>query len=396
MLFMFALICTSIQRGLIIVILAWSGLEVGGTVAATGQVFLLNHSMNVLLGPFFGVVSDKLDRKVSIVIGQGLTALAFLVPLILWSKNIPLTFLILLIIAFFARLGGLVSIGALDGLLQQLNAKDGLRRAAVIANGVRQGFMVAGAGAGGFLIHAFGIPGAFLIASTLSIAVMICIANIEVNKPVLARKSNAAGVIESLVSGIRYMRTTPTLIPLALATSFAFSVGQLGNALLPGFVKIQLEEGSATYGLIDAMWSIGGVLAAFVASFIMFRHHQVRMEYVGLAALGACSMVMALSGTSLAAALTFGLMGLLFSVSKIAADSQLLVNCSERSIGRVRANIRFMTSILGIAIYSAPSFFPSRTSADLFMIWGMVVLAVGLALLLTTKNSIAAESYEKS
>lgn len=378
-LFLAATLFSSLFRGIFVIALAWGAVEAGGTAAAVGQIFVISHIMNVVLGPGFGVISDRLNRRTAVILGQCLVGLSSAVPFILWSLGLPLTLWHLAAVAFTNSIGNLLAVGSLDGLLQQLIPPEKRPQAASITNGLRQGAMVAGAGGGGYLIHYAGLAPGFLTAALLCALTAACIAALRLT-PAAKKPGGYASFAGDIGDGLTYLRQSRELLLLALVTALGFSAGQLSNALLPGFVKL-VNGGSDLYGLIDAGWSVGGVAIAVITGWLLSRWTLQGWEYGLLAVLGASTILFSLLSLPPLLVILHGVMGAAFSGSKILADGRLLQLCREDMMGRVRANIQMLTSLFGIVMYLSPTLLIGTTSRDLYFGWGAVLLAAGLLLL---------------
>lgn len=389
--FYVAMLFSSLFRGISIVTVAWGALEVSGSIAATGQIFVISHLINVVLGPGFGTLNDRMNRRVAVILGQTIVGLSTASPFVIWAAGIDLQLWHLAVMAFVSAFGFLFSTGSLDGLLQSLVPAEKRPQAASLTNGIRQGAMVAGAGGGGYVIHLLGLPVAFLISGLLCAAVIFCIALLPPGQ--LPKKARGyAAFLGELRDGFGYFRQLPELKSLALASALCMSVGQLSNALLPGFIKTIAEGGSDLYGLVDAGWSVGGVSVAFLIGYLLRRHSLRGGEYALLAGLGATSALFSFLDAPVLLVIVHGLMGAAFSGAKILADGRLLQICREDMMGRVRANVQMATSLMGIFVYLSPTYLAGYSARELYFGWGIVLVLAGLALLTTRPKTVPVEA----
>jgi len=389
--FYVAMLFSSLFRGISIVTVAWGALEVSGSIAATGQIFVISHLINVVLGPGFGTLNDRMNRRVAVILGQTIVGLSTASPFVIWAAGIDLQLWHLAVMAFVSAFGFLFSTGSLDGLLQSLVPAEKRPQAASLTNGIRQGAMVAGAGGGGYVIHLLGLPVAFLISGLLCFAVIFCIALLPPGQ--LPKKARGyAAFLGELRDGFGYFRQLPELKSLALASALCMSVGQLSNALLPGFIKTIAEGGSDLYGLVDAGWSVGGVSVAFLIGYLLRRYAMRGGEYALLAGLGLTSALFSFLNAPILLVVVHGLMGAAFSGAKILADGRLLQICREDMMGRVRANVQMATSLMGIFVYLSPTYLAGFTARELYFGWGVVLVLAGVALLTTRPKSLPVEA----
>ncbi|MFD2262185.1 MFS transporter [Lacibacterium aquatile] len=389
LLFYCAMLVSNLFRGLFIVTIAWGALVVSGSIAASGQIFVINQILNVVAGPGFGTLVDRLNRRFSVILGQAIVGLSTATPFVLWALGIELQFWHLALVAFCNGFGHLFAAGALDGMLQSLIPVEKRPQAASLTNGIRQASMVAGAGGGGYVIHLLGLPSAFLIGSLLCLITISCIALLP-TVPVAKKARGYAAFMGELKEGFVYFRQSGELVTLALVSALGMSAGQLSNALLPGFIKLIAEGDSGLYGLVDAGWSVGGVGVAFLVGFLLRRFALKGWEYILLAGLGVTSALFSFLEVPVTLVIVHGLMGAAFSGSKILADGRLLQICREDMMGRVRANVQMATSLLGIFVYLSPTYLSGLTAQQLYFGWGVVLVLAGLGLFAARRNAVPA------
>lgn len=371
-------ILSNFYRGLHIVLLAWTALQVGGTLASVGQIFVIGHLLNVVVGPGIGSVIDEISNRKAFAIGQSLLTIGCLGPALFYFSGADFRLLHLMAFALLSALGGLVMIGAMDSLFQGVVPVDDRRRIAANLGGFRQAAMVLGAGGGGLIIHYFGIGNSFLIAAASSIFVLIGVFLMPVyEREISAVEKNYRTYFQNIREGFQYVLGKSEVLYLAFAIALAFSAGQLSNALLPAFIRDDIGADSQLYGIVDAAWSVGGVAAAFlVGRWLRFKSLRLG-EYATLIGLGAVTMVFGQLEIPILLIATHLLMGALFSWSRVLSDGRLLEICDNKVIGRVRVNIQVLTSFIGLIVYTAPTLLPSLTAANFYFSWGLAITVGG-------------------
>lgn len=376
-----ALALTNIIRGAYIVTLGWIALDISNDIATVGLVFVISHILNILLGPVIGVYIDRLNKRVLVAFGQTINFIALSIPEILKFLSHELTLGTIVILAIIVSLGTLIMAGAMDALQQTLANKTGgyQARISAISGGIRQGAMVAGAGASGLSVHYFSPTMAFFVIAICCLITAILMLKLP-NSTTHLRVPTS--VIADLKSGFVEFRKYPELWRLGILTAIGFSVGQMSNALLPGLVRYEVGGDSRLYSVVDALWSVGGILFSFAIAHRLQKTHLKNIEYIAGVLLGGLLLAASMANNQYYLMIVYFCLGGAFSVLKVLSDGRALTICSEDVIGRVRTHFQSMTSIVGVFIYVSPSIININSPKTIYIIWGFVVFSLSIYLLL--------------
>jgi MFS family permease len=233
-----------------------SGTVLGLTIAA-------RFAPMFLLGPWGGLVADRLDKRRLLLITQalsGLLALAFGVLVATGAIRLWSVFLL-------AVLLGLVNV--VDNPVRQAMIPELVPRAqlanAVTLNSVTVNFArIAGAAVGGFLVEGLGLGLCFDVNAASFLAVIVTVLLMDGTQMTPAqRPGRERGQIRA---GLRYVRATPgLLVPLvmilvvgALAWEFQISLPLLADRTFGG--------GAGTYGLMTAAMGAGAVIGGLLTA----------------------------------------------------------------------------------------------------------------------------------
>ncbi|MGC4392647.1 MFS transporter [Agrobacterium sp. M50-1] len=382
-----AITLAGVTRGLWVITLGWSSALIGGSVALVGIAFLVGHLMNVILAPSVGALIDRRSRKRLAIFGQTLFGCAMATPWFAHLLGYAPSYAMLLLIAACIAAAALVQGGALDAIQKSIVDKGDIKRTNAIANGLRQGSMIAGAGLGGVVLMWLPIHAGFIVGSALCALVVVCLLGLpDANPPVSARKSYLAQMGE----GYRFFLRKPELGRLALLIGLSTSVGQLSNVMLPLLVQNELDGGSELYGLIDALWSVGGIAAAACVARLLRRSGLGGFEYLSIVALGLFTAIVSFSLNSMSVAGLYLLMGFAFSFSKILCDGRMIELADMESIGRVRTYTQAVTSAFGLIVFSMPALTGVESVRTHYVFWGLGVVVIAAAIYLTTNFAGAA------
>lgn len=375
------ILLAGINRGLFIVCIAWTMLIVSDSTASVGLVFVVIHLINIFLGPVVGTIVDRIERRALVILGQCLMVLSFSIPLVLKLSAVEISATHLLVMAAITGLGSLTMAGALDAILQHVVSTENRARTIAFAGAIRQLAMVLGAGLGGYVTHLFAPEWSFAFGAAIAIGVILLsvfLPSAIAGGAAPKRPSFWRGTLD----GIRMMQGDKTIAMLAGVTALCFSTGQLTNVLLPGFIKFDLGAGSDLYGLADAAWSVGGVLAALLVAQVMSVRKSALFWPSFMTIMLGISTVLFSMTTSLIGIVTLhAAMGACFSAGKVLADGKVLEVCPNDYVGRVRSNQQSLISVFGVVMYLSPTLLGMSSSKSLYQLWGAVVAMIAIGTL---------------
>lgn len=382
---------TSFQRGLYIIANAWIALQLGGSLASVGQIFFAGHIINVMLSPVSGIFIDSYNRKVIAILCNIGLFFTLSLPYFLSLISEEFTFLILLLMTCTSAVFQSPLAGANDGIVQEFIPKKKRPGFAAKLGAVRQSAMVIGAGIGGFVIHWAGDTYTFLFIAFISFFAAVlysCLPEISSNKNVSSNSSES--YFGKIKEGMSITLYNPTLLFLGVVIVMSFSGGQLSNAMLPALIEENWAGGSRLYGIVDAAWAIGGILASIVITSLLKVYPLKYMHFLSLGLLGIAAALFPYASEVWILVAAHGVMGVFFSCSVVLSDGKLLYACPEDMIGRVRTNIQAFQSLFGMCIYMIPTIFQGYAVENYYVVWGLFAIVIAcLVFLLSIKDSFS-------
>jgi MFS family permease len=358
-------------RGAAIITLSWVAISITGTLAAVGQVFALNHAIGFILAPAIGVLIDRVSRRWLLVLGQGLYAIAMMIPVLVGVINGSLDLFTLFCATAIGAVGLITMSGCLDAMQQTVFTMEQQRQVGAVVGGLRQAALVVGTAGAGILIHHFDGVLAFLsIALSAACGSAISIVWQPKQESVFIQNRD---IWEDFRLGLRESIEHREVVRLVMLTALCFSVGQASNAVLSGFVRNEINASSDLFGIIDASWSIGGIGSALLVSIALKTHKMRNSEYICAVLLGAMTVVFSFLSNSVLLIGVFCVMGMLFSATKVLCDGRILEICPNELVGRVRGNMQSMISLLGLIIYLLPTLLGLESARVIYAVWGLLV-----------------------
>lgn len=282
---------------------------------------------------------------------------------------------------FLVTVGTSLNAGALDGIFQSAVPEPLRVIVAVRVSIARQLGIVAGTGLGGWLLHSFPT----FVSATLMIGLVLlqCI----IVEMVFSRYAHAPVITKQRLlafwaDGIRSVWKNPPLTVSIVAVALLFSVSQMTNVLVPGFVRDTLHRGSDVYGLLETAWAAGGGVTLALAAIRSRSFSGGGREFIMLSLIGVLMIAFAFSRMVPILVALYASLGALFSLSRAICDGRILALARSEEIGRVRAAASMLTSLLGMMIYISPTVLGSDNTVQYYCVWGTVVSLCGAAMYL--------------
>jgi MFS family permease len=260
---------------------SWLVLQLTGSATALGFVVGLQMLPVLVLGPYGGVVADRIDkRRLMIALQSVMGVLALDIGLLTVTGAVRLWQVYL-----FALLLGLIN--AFENparqtfVLEMVGPRD-LRNAVTLNSVLVNAARAVGAAVAGILIATVGIGVCFLLNAVSFVAVVYSLLSMDTGA--LSPTPPAVRAKGQLRAGLRYVRRTPALrVPLlmmALIGTLAYEF----QVVLPVVAREAFHGNASTYGLMTSAMGVGAVVGGLVTA--SRRRTGLRPLTVGAATFG--------------------------------------------------------------------------------------------------------------
>ena len=379
-----ATLFSSTARWADIVVVGWLTLELTDSALMVGIV-AGSKMAGYLAAPFMGVVADRMDRRLLLVIASVVNLAVSAVMLLLFVSG----WLALWHIIALALVGSLT--WALDNPTRQAFVPDlveteHLTNAIALNSVAIEITVVVGPALGGILIPALGIGGAYgLIAGIylLDLTALLLLKDVKQAGPHV-NESPAS----SLISGLRYVRGNQTVLVL-LWIAFLLNVfaAPYRYSFLPLFARYILDAGPTGYGMLTAMAGFGALLAGlWVVSLGNFRRKGRLLVWSGFVWPAALLLFALSTWYYLSLALVF-VAGLAQAIAWTVIATLILSNTTQPMRGRVMGlrtgvviGLPFGNLLAGAAAehFGAPLAQGAYAASAIFLMLGIVLLLPAL------------------
>ncbi|MET7289476.1 MFS transporter [Streptomyces sp. NPDC005573] len=316
-------------------------IRTGHTMMSVGWLFIAVAVPQALLSPFFGRLADRVDRRTLWILSDAASAVtALALPLWLWTAHGrdtgPAVYgaglaLAVLSAVFFPASAALIKESVPPERLRVFNARYEMA--------VQTGMLLS-ATVGGLAVQAFGaVPLLLFNAGTFALSAT-CVAAVGRSRP-RAYEASRAPVEEVRVAGRDGTDAAPgatgaappPMVWLIVLFAQGSVVVTVFNALLPKFVLGDLHRGAGTLGAVDALGSLGFLLATAAYRFSGRRFGDLRTAVAGFLLCGGLFVLQPHFGVT-GAALLVPMGAFAFGQARIASRNLLMAHVGTDEAGR--------------------------------------------------------------
>jgi MFS family permease len=375
-------------------------LNLTGSGQAVGLLFLAEFLPGAVVGPFAGVVVDRLPRRLVLIgadIGRALMVLLFLLvdsPSELWLLYLAVIGKYTLA-SFFEP--------ARSAIIPSLCRREELVAANAISGATWSVMLAIGAAVGGLVAGTLGVQAAFLLDAVSFLVSAVLIATVRGGDAVRERASAAAASLASRVGavlgelreGLRYIFASRELAWL----TFTKGVWSLGAGVLLLLTLFGREvfplgvDGALSIGLLYAARGVGAGIGPLLAIRLGGDSQAFMRRAIGLAiaVTGLGYMLLAGAPTLAVAALCVLLAHMGGSVQWVFSTALLQTRAADRLRGRVFSiEYTAMTLATALSAYAAGAARDAGASPQLIAVaLGCVFVASGAVMGVALRRSVA-------
>lgn len=233
----------------------------------------------LFLGPFAGLVGDRVNKRKLLLITQTAMGLcALILGLLVVTHTVQLWHVFLL--AFLLGIASAFDAPSRQAFVSEVVSKEDVPNAVALNSASFNLARLAGPGVAGLVIAAFGTGPAFLINAASFAAVIISLWRMRVSELQPVKKvPRGKGQIRE---GFAYIRHRPDLMMIMVLVFLVSTFGmnfQITNALMATTV---FNLGPGEYGLLGSIMAVGTLAASLMAA----RRKKMRMFYIIGGAIG--------------------------------------------------------------------------------------------------------------
>lgn len=325
----------------------WLALDLTGSNAGLGGVFLAFGVPMLVVTPFGGVAADRLSKRRLLLGAQvAMAASAGLVGAAVVAD--ALSYWMLIAAGAFQGLSFSVLGPTRMAFTAELVGRRLLANAIVLQQMAMNGSRVLGPSFAGVLIGvpAIGAGGVYLLSTALLAAAIVSTAVLPPGRP---ETPSTTSPLTELADGVRYVRSRPELT-LLVVTAFVVVIAAFPYiAFLPTVADEIFDVGSTGFGLLSAATAVGAVAVSLAIASRAGGRRALRLQRLAGAGFGAGVLALALSPTFAVALLAAVLLGAAASAFQSLNNSLVLARTEAAYHGRVQSLNMLSFSGFGMA-----------------------------------------------
>jgi MFS family permease len=273
---------------------AWVVWQLSKSEAALGLVTLFNMLPILVIGPWAGVLADRVNRRKLLMATQtGAMLLAFSLALLVQTGAVQLWHIYVL--SFLLGIIGTIDTPTQLAFLGDLSGMAEVRKAMNMNAMVLQAGRMVGPALAGFLVARLGTAPAFWLNGLSFLAVIACLSLVSSSQV----RAAASGVhpLRQMVEALQFLRTQPRIQDLFLfASLLAILLWSVIFNLLPSVADRVLGGGAETLGALTAASGAGALFGVLlIVPLLMTRRRSGVVLALSLAWSGAWLLVFAVS-----------------------------------------------------------------------------------------------------
>ena len=242
---------------------SWLVLTLTGSASDLGIVVALQTLPVLLLGPYGGVIADRVDKRRLMVVLQSLMGVQALVLGILTLTH-HVTYLDVCVLAVILGLNNCFENPSRQSFVLEMVGPKDLRNAVSLNSTLVNGARAVGPAVAGILIATVGDGWCFMLNAVSFVAVVTSL--LTMDRAQLNPSPPTPRSRGQLREGFRYVARTPQLgVPLLMMAL----VGMLAyefQVTLPVFAKHVFDGGAETFGVMTAAMGVGAVVGGLVTA----------------------------------------------------------------------------------------------------------------------------------
>ncbi|MFG0467332.1 MFS transporter [Pseudomonas putida] len=329
--FWLARVFTASGFQMLTVAIGWHLYQLTGNVLDLGLVGLVEFAPRVLFMLHTGHVADRYDRRKVAALCQSLQGLIAL-ALALGSATDNVTRELIFALAFLLGASRSFEMPATQALLPNVVPAGLFPRAVAASASATQSATIVAPAVGGFL-YAFGSM--WVYGPTVALYAIACMLTLSLQaRGQVAQRGRAS--IESLLAGIRFIRSRPDILGAISLDLFAVLLGG-ATALLPVFAKDILLTGPMGLGLLRSAPAVGALLMSLWLARFPFQRNVGRTMFTAVGVFGVATIAFGLSTSFWFSLAVLVVLGAADMISMVIRSSFVQLETPDEMRGRVSA-----------------------------------------------------------
>ena len=311
----------------------WLLWELTASPFMVGLAPALGAASNLLLNPFWGLMSDRLDRRKLMIISQSVMGLAILALGILVVNDMVQVWHVL-VLSVIQRMGMSLQRTAGKPFTFSVVGRKAFMNATAAHFLTSQGAGLVGPVSAGFIIKSFGTGYLFLILGFIILIGVLALFRVQ-SVPIKNRATKS--FIQDFKEALKFVRNDTSLRAILWTVLVTESLGYSTWSMFPVVAVSLLGGDSVTLGLLGTFRGLGGVLGALSISSFGDIKLKGSILWGGAFLFGLALIAFSFSRDAYLSYALVSCIGIVAVIYDIQANTLLLSLCPEEMRGRIMA-----------------------------------------------------------
>jgi len=243
---------------------------------------------------FGGVLADRMNRRVLVMIADGVIAAATLVLALLMANGVTDLWIVLLAVGV-RSLGAGVQTPAVQAMIPQIVPDEHLMRVNGIFQTIQSAMALLAPAAAGAIFAAFGLAPVFFLDVVTAVIGIGLLALVAV--PTLERTAGARlSYRQDLTEGMRYIRAHPIVRWLLVVYAVIFLLTVAPSFITPLMVARTFGGQEWMLAALEIAFSLGMLLGGVLMSTVLAKRSPIGLILVAVYGFGLATVALGLSG----------------------------------------------------------------------------------------------------
>ncbi|MBB4076021.1 MFS family permease [Bartonella fuyuanensis] len=334
-------------NGLNYIALSWLAYYRTSSIRGIALMMLFLWAPSIIFAPFWGMLADRYNRKMQIIVSNLVRGLVFVAWVILWQLGIEIDLMILSVL-----LGIFISLYMPSAvpLIQSIVLKKQLINANATIDMIYELGTIIGMGFSGFTLACVGIKGTLLIGGIFFIIASLFNFAMKVPNSLRSKSQSKQNWWENYTASLRYFKRNPVLFIPYLSQMIIMTLLMTIPVILVPYTQEILNADSKTFAIFEVLYSMGVLTGAFFSP-LLCKFLSIRKTLAVLLAFMAVGLAILSVNTHTFVVfpayfiIGFGLSSWAFSISL----SQLA--CDPKYQGRLQASFNGLSGCFILGVY---------------------------------------------
>ncbi|PIT70428.1 MFS transporter [Bartonella tribocorum] len=368
-------------NGLNYIALSWLAYHQTNSIRGVALMMLFLWAPSIIFAPVFGILADKYNRKMQIIISNLVRGLVIVGWVMFAYGGIEIDLMFL-----SALLGVFISfyMPSAVPLIQSIVPKKQFVNANATIDMVYELGTIVGMGLSGFVLSYAGTKGALLIRGMFLIIAGLFNLGMKVPKTKRYESQDQQNWWESYIASLHYFKQNPVLFMPYISQMIIMTLFMTIPVILVPYIHEVLHADSRTFAIFEVFYSVGVLTGAFFSP-LLCKVLSIRKLAILLAFMAIGLAILSVNTHTFVVFPVYFMIG--FGLSSWALSISLSqLSCDPQYQGRLQASFNGISGCLILGVYLIMASDSSRILSQSIYFLQSIVALVGVLIVLFYKR----------